>query len=116
MHIIKLFIFYFKIKLHNMESKYIGYLAGLLTTSSFIPQIMKSYQIMKHNFKNKTKIKSDISLPFMYVIFIGMCFWIYYGILINHDDPNTGDGNAVILWNSVSVFFVFCIIIFTHLT
>ena len=99
-----------------METKYIGYLAGLLTTSSFIPQIMKSYQIMKHNFTSKIKKKSDISLPFMYVIFIGMCFWIYYGILINKDDPNTGDGNAVILWNSVSVFFVFCIIIFTHLT
>mgnify|MGYP001359349626 CR=1 FL=1 len=99
-----------------MNIKYIGYLAGLLTTISFIPQIMTSYSIMIFNFNHKNKKISDISLPFMFVIFIGMCFWIYYGILINKSNQKSNDGDAIILWNSISVFFVFFIIIFTLLS
>jgi uncharacterized protein with PQ loop repeat len=71
---------------------------------------------MNFNFKHKNKKTSDISLPFMFVIFIGMCFWIYYGILINKSNKKSNDGDAIILWNSISVFFVFFIIIFTLLS
>ncbi len=102
-----------------MNSTQIGYLAGLLTTSSFIPQIWNSYSIMKYNYnvkdKNKKKI-TNISIYFMFIIFVGMWFWIYHGLLINKNNPTTRDGDAILFWNFISVFFVSLIIIFTLLT
>jgi uncharacterized protein with PQ loop repeat len=45
-----------------MNATNVGYLAGLLTTSSFIPQIWKSYTIMRFNanIKNK-KIENQVA-------------------------------------------------------
>lgn len=51
----------------------IGFLAALLTTTAFIPQVLKIV---------KTKNTKDISLG-MYVIFTsGIACWLIYGILI----------------------------------
>jgi len=49
-------------------------IAGLCTTVSFLPQVIKVY---------RTKHTKDLSLP-MYAIFLcGVFFWFEYGILIN---------------------------------
>ena len=71
-----------KIKTELKSYETIGYIAGLLTTSSFIPQVFKSYQIMKNNLSNNQKIKSEISLYFIFIISIGMILWVIYGITI----------------------------------
>jgi len=55
----------------------IGLIAGILTSSSLIPQIMKTL---------KTKDAQDISFKMLLVLLIGLCLWIYYGI-INRDRP-----------------------------
>lgn len=52
----------------------IGALAAVLTTVSFLPQIVKVY---------RTKHARDLSAP-MYIIFsLGVFLWACYGLLIN---------------------------------
>jgi MtN3 and saliva related transmembrane protein len=51
----------------------IGFIAGLLTTVAFIPQVIKVW---------KTRSARDISLG-MYVIFTsGVVLWLAYGLLL----------------------------------
>jgi len=53
----------------------LGIIAGLLTTTSLIPQVLKLL---------KTKSGEDIS-PWMFIIFSsGVCAWLIYGILISN--------------------------------
>lgn len=52
----------------------IGYLAGILTTIAFIPQVLHVV---------KTKSTKDISLLMFLLFILGVIFWILYGILIN---------------------------------
>lgn len=52
----------------------IGYIAAILTTASFFPQVYKTIQ---------TKDTSGISLT-MYVLFLlGIILWFTYGIMLN---------------------------------
>lgn len=51
----------------------IGLIAAILTTSSFIPQVYKSWRY---------KSTKDISLVMYLVLFIGSMLWLYYGIMI----------------------------------
>jgi MtN3 and saliva related transmembrane protein len=66
----------------------IGGLAGLMTTSAFLPQALKVY---------KTKDTGSISMT-MYIIFVmGLMFWIAYGVLCHK--------LAIILPNIVTLIF-----------
>lgn len=52
---------------------HIGFVAAILTTIAFVPQVVKTY---------KTRHTKDISL-FMYVIFsAGVLLWTIYGIIL----------------------------------
>lgn len=51
----------------------LGYLAGTLTTLSFLPQLIKVI---------KSRSTKDISLLMFIVISIGILLWLIYGILI----------------------------------
>ncbi|MEW6015044.1 MAG: SemiSWEET transporter [Candidatus Zixiibacteriota bacterium] len=51
----------------------LGYLAGTLTTLSFLPQLIKVI---------KSRSTKDISLLMFVVICIGIFLWLVYGILI----------------------------------
>ncbi len=56
-------------------SKYLGFVAGTLTTIAFLPQVLKVWI---------TKSTKDISL-IMFVIFtIGVMLWLIYGIIISN--------------------------------
>lgn len=100
-----------------ITSEIIGYIAGFLTTFSFIPQVVKSYKIMVNNFHNKYKINSDISISFMITICIGMCLWILYGYTLylktKKEDKKTHNGLSIIFWNSISAFLALLVILFT---
>lgn len=67
--------------------EYIGITAGVLTTLSFLPQVVKIWQ---------TRDASSISL-LMYSIFCtGVVFWLIYGIAIS--------SFSVMLANIITVF------------
>jgi len=71
----------------------IGSVAGILTTASFVPQILKVY---------RTKHVRDISIV-MYSIFImGVGLWTVYGFLIN--------ALPVIIANLTTLVFCFLIV------
>ena len=54
-----------------------GYLAGVCTTSAFLPQALKIVQ---------TKHTQDLSLAMYSILTTGVFLWSLYG-LINHDWP-----------------------------
>jgi len=64
---------------------WLGYMAGALTTFSFIPQIIRVF---------KTKSAHDISLIFNAMLFVGILLWLAYGIL-SKDKP-------IIIWNAIA--------------
>ncbi|MGY3265147.1 MULTISPECIES: SemiSWEET transporter [unclassified Lysobacter] len=56
-----------------MTGEWVGYAAAVLTTSSFIPQAIKTI---------RTRDTSGISLG-MYVVFtVGVACWFFYGIVL----------------------------------
>ena len=64
----------------------VGLSAGILTTTSFLPQLIKAY---------RTKSTGDISALMFAVVSIGFALWLVYGILIR--------SLPIILANSVSL-------------
>ena len=68
----------------------IGICAGILTTGSFLPQVIKIH---------RTKKTSDLSLAMFILLAAGISLWIIYGVLLK--------SLPVLLANSV--VFVLCI-------
>lgn len=57
----------------NYLTSVIGFIAAILTTVAFVPQVMKIW---------RTRSAKDVSLG-MYTLFtIGVVLWLVYGILI----------------------------------
>jgi MtN3 and saliva related transmembrane protein len=67
----------------------LGFAAAILTTSSFVPQVIKL---------GKTHHTKDISLMMYAIITAGISLWLVYGILLG-DLP-------IILANAVTLIFV----------
>lgn len=58
----------------NYLAAVIGFIAAILTTVAFVPQVMKIW---------RTRSAKDVSLG-MYTLFtIGVVLWLVYGILID---------------------------------
>ncbi len=57
-----------------MNEDYFGYVAAILTTFAFVPQLVRIY---------KTKSAEDISLIMLVTFMIGLIFWIVYAIKSN---------------------------------
>jgi len=51
----------------------IGLLAGILTTASFVPQLVKVY---------RSRSTADISLSMYVIITTGFLLWLCYGVMI----------------------------------
>jgi MtN3 and saliva related transmembrane protein len=73
----------------------IGILAGILTTSAFLPQVVKTI---------RTKSTKDISLWMFAVTSTGIFLWLLYGILTR--------AVPVIIANAVSLPLCLTILIF----
>ena len=73
-----------------MEIVWLGYVAGLLTTIGFVPQLVKSWRM---------KETKDLSLPMLLIMDAGLSLWLIYGMMIG--DP------ALIAANSVSTPITF---------
>jgi MtN3 and saliva related transmembrane protein len=71
-----------------------GLVAGLLTTGSFVPQVIRVY---------KFKSAHDISLMFSISFVVGTILWLAYGI---------NDGLLpVIIWNVLAFIFAAALLI-----
>lgn len=51
----------------------LGIVAGMLTTISFLPQVIKTW---------KSKSADDLSLSMFLIFFSGVALWLIYGIII----------------------------------
>ena len=57
-----------------MNVEIFGYLAAILTTAAFLPQLIKTI---------KTKKADDVSLTTLVMFIIGVVSWIIYGYVIS---------------------------------
>jgi MtN3 and saliva related transmembrane protein len=73
----------------------IGYLAGALTTFSFLPQALKTI---------KTRDTASLSLGMYSLFTLGVLCWLIYGILL-------GDG-AIVISNAITLLLASCILAF----
>ncbi len=73
----------------------LGFLAGILTTVAFIPQVIKTW---------RSQSTHDISLAMFAIFTAGVLAWLVYGVLIS-DLP-------VILANSVTLVLAGTILFF----
>ena len=80
-----------------MIDKYeiIGLIAAVLTTSSFVPQVYKTW---------KTKSVGNLSLTMYIAMFVGIILWLIYGIHLN--------SFSMIVANSVTALLTITLIIF----
>lgn len=82
----------------NNIDLYIGYLAAILTTFSFLPQAIKTI---------KTKCTKGISIVMYSMFTIGVFFWLVYGILIKD--------YVIIFAESITFLFAFIILFITFI-
>ena len=52
----------------------LGFIAGVLTTLAFLPQVIKAF---------RSKRTQDISLTMWLMLCVGVSCWLVYGILLN---------------------------------
>ena len=71
-----------------------GFLAALLTTIAFLPQLYKTWT---------TKSAGDVSLTMLSLFISGLIFWIIYGIKIN--------SAPILVANIITFIFNFSILI-----
>ena len=73
----------------------VGFIAAFLTTSSFVPQVYKTW---------KTREVEDLSLVMYLAMFLGVTLWLVYGIHIKSP--------SMIAANTVTLILVFMVIFF----
>lgn len=72
----------------------LGLIAGIITTSSFVPQLVKSW---------KTHHTKDLSLPMYLMLDLGILLWLLYGILTNDLPVLLANGVALILSTAIII-------------
>ena len=82
--------------MNYFQIEIIGLIAAVFTTISFIPQVLKI---------SKKRSAKGVSVSMYVIMFIGICFWLFYGILIN--------SIAVIVANLISGMLQLVIIFFS---
>lgn len=77
-----------------MLAELLGFLAGLLTTVSFLPQVVKSL---------RTRSMEDFNLLFIALMLVGLALWTVYGFMLGQLPLIVANGvtialNLVLLW------------------
>lgn len=72
---------------------WLGLIAGVLTTSSFVPQVVRVF---------KLRSAREISLFFNILFFIGIVIWEIYGIYFKL--------GPVILWNAITMVLILALL------
>ena len=79
----------------NFNIEIIGLIAAVLTTASFVPQVLKTW---------KSKSAENLSLTMYLAMFIGIVLWFIYGYNIN--------SISIMFANGISGFLVSIILFF----
>jgi MtN3 and saliva related transmembrane protein len=77
-----------------METDILGFVAGVITTISFVPQVVRTY---------RNKSGRDISLWMMLLFALGITLWLIYGLLLM--------SLPIILANAVTLVLVMAILV-----
>ncbi|MBL7862154.1 MAG: SemiSWEET family sugar transporter [Cyclobacteriaceae bacterium] len=77
------------------NTKLLGLVAGLLTTLSFVPQVVKTW---------RSRSARDLSLVMFLLYCLGVFLWMIYGFMI--------DELPVILWNIITLILASIILVF----
>jgi len=77
------------------EVKIIGFIAGILTSLGFVPQIVKGV---------KTKKMDDVALWQYIILIAGMSCWLTYGIILK--DPPLIAANSFSLLSSIIILIL----------
>lgn len=72
----------------------IGFIAAILTTSAFLPQVYKTW---------KTKDVTGLSLPMLVIFFVGIIAWLVYGFYKN--SPSMIMANTITLGSSFLLIY-----------
>jgi MtN3 and saliva related transmembrane protein len=67
-------------------AEYLGFVGGLLTTFSVLPQVIRIFRI---------RSAREISILFTIFLLVGGATWLFYGIFL--------ELTPVILWNAIGV-------------
>ena len=78
-----------------MNSEVIGIIAGALSCTTFLPQVLKTW---------KTKSTKDVSLTMFLIASAGTTLWLVYGILIN--SISIIGTNIVVLFFSLTMLYL----------
>ncbi len=77
-----------------LTADWIGTLAAVLTTSSFVPQVLHTF---------RTKDVSGISLGMYSAFTLGVGLWLVYGLLL--------DAWPIVIANAITVSLATCILV-----
>ncbi|WP_199912766.1 SemiSWEET family sugar transporter [Aquimarina aquimarini] len=75
----------------------IGYIAAILTTASFLPQVYKTW---------KTKSAEGLSLSMLFIFGSGVLCWLIYGFMI--------DSWPIISANVITIISIFLLLFFKY--
>jgi MtN3 and saliva related transmembrane protein len=78
-----------------MNTQLLGISAGILTTISFLPQVIKTW---------KSRSAKDLSLGMFSLFCLGVVLWLAYGILV-HDIPVIVANLMTLILASTLLFF-----------
>ena len=78
-----------------MNVEWIGIVAGIMTTTAFVPQVYKTW---------KSKSAKDLSLGMFLIFVAGVILWLIYGITIN--------SFSIILANALTLIFSGLLLVF----
>ena len=77
-----------------MHPDTIGFLAGALTTVSFLPQVVKAW---------RSRSTADISLTMFVLFCAGLVLWTAYGIVIG--------SHPIVAWNAITLLLAGTILV-----
>jgi MtN3 and saliva related transmembrane protein len=78
-----------------MDADIIGYIGGIFSSVSFLPQVIKIW---------KTRSVNDLSMPTLLLLTCNVSTWLFYGVLI-HSRP-------ICITNAIVLSMIFAMIYF----
>ena len=79
--------------MHSIDM--LGLFAGMLTTISFLPQVIKTW---------KSKSAKDLSLGMFLIFSIGVSLWLIYGIYTNNIPVIAANACTLVLCSTILYF------------
>lgn len=77
-----------------MTAEHLGFIAGLITTASFVPQVVRTW---------RSKSGKDVSAAMLLMLSSGTLLWLIYGIMIG--------GVPIVIANAVTFTLVMMIFV-----